>query len=134
MTRIVLDTNIWILFLINKDYSKLDSLLVSGNVKLLFSEELLSEFITVTERPKFKKYFATADVETILETIDDYAEFIKVKTATDICRDPKDNFLLSLCKDGFADYLITGDKDLLEITQFEKTKIITISNFLNDLK
>ena len=107
MTRIVLDTNIWILFLINKDYSKLDSLLLSGNVKLLFSEELLSEFISVTQRPKFRKYFAKADVDTILDTIDDYAEFIKVKTATDICRDPKDNFLLSLCKDGFADYLIS---------------------------
>jgi len=36
------------------------------------------------------------------------------------CRDFKDNFLLSLCRDGKADFLITGDPDLLVIKKFEK--------------
>jgi hypothetical protein len=40
--------------------------------------------------------------------------------------------LLSLSIDGNADFLLTGDKDLLELTPFGETTIITISDFLKD--
>jgi predicted nucleic acid-binding protein len=52
-----------------------------------------------------------------------------------VCRDPKDNFLLALAKDGLADYLITGDRDLLSVKKFGKTQIVTLNEFekiLND--
>jgi putative PIN family toxin of toxin-antitoxin system len=65
----------------------------------------------------------------MLENIEEYAEFVSVQSNIQICRDPKDNFLLSLALDSEADFLITGDKDLLEIAQFKKTRIITISRF-----
>lgn len=51
-----------------------------------------------------------------------------------ICRDEKDNFLLALAKDSGADYLITGDKDLLILKTIEKTKILTIVDFLNTVE
>lgn len=41
-----------------------------------------------------------------------------------ICRDDDDNHLLALAKKSNADYIITGDKDLLDINKFEKTRII----------
>jgi predicted nucleic acid-binding protein len=34
-----------------------------------------------------------------------------------------------LAKDGNANYLITGDNDLLVLKKFEKTKIVTLSDF-----
>lgn len=40
-----------------------------------------------------------------------------------------DTNLLSLAKDNGADYLITGDNDLLILEKFEKTKIITIKEY-----
>ena len=46
-----------------------------------------------------------------------------------MCRDPNDDFLLILAKDGKADYLITGDKDLLILNPFNKTKICTPTEF-----
>ena len=46
------------------------------------------------------------------------------------CRDVKDNYLLALSKDADADYLITGDKDLLVLKQFENTLIVTLPQFL----
>jgi uncharacterized protein len=49
-----------------------------------------------------------------------------------ICRDAKDNFLLSLCHDSSADYLITGDKDLLAIKNIGATKIISMQKFLEE--
>lgn len=50
--RIIIDTNLWISFLLSKDFSKLDKLLNSENLVLLFSRELLDEFVDVARRPK----------------------------------------------------------------------------------
>jgi len=130
--RILLDTNIWISFLITKDYSKLDDLIFTRKTILLFSRELLDEFIAVAKRPKLRRWFSPEDVESILETIDEYAEFVTIKSKIAICRDPKDNFLLSLSVDGNADFLITGDQDLLDLKKINNTKILTISNFLQN--
>jgi uncharacterized protein len=131
VSRIILDTNLWISFLISKDFSKLDEILFQKKIVLVFSKELLDEFLEVTKRPKFRRFFSKTDVENILETIDEYADFVIVKSKTTICRDPKDNFLLSLAKDGKADFILTGDNDLLTIGVFEKTSIETISDFLS---
>jgi uncharacterized protein len=130
VSRIIIDTNLWIGFLITKDYTKLDKIIFSGQGVLVFSNELLDEFLVVANRPKFRKYFSKTDIEDILETIEEYADFVHVKTSIDICRDSKDNFLLSLSIDGNADFLITGDDDLLDLVSFGETKIISISNFL----
>ena len=62
------------------------------------------------------------------------AESINIISNVKVCRDPKDNFLLALANDGKADYLLTGDKDLLELKKFGKTKIITITGFFNEMK
>jgi putative PIN family toxin of toxin-antitoxin system len=127
--KIILDTNLWISFLIKKDFSKLDALLFSGQIKLVFSDELLEEFLTVVKRPKFRRYFTTTDIEEIVETIEEYAEFVDVKTLVRVCRDEKDNFLLSLAIDSNASYLLTGDLDLLALKSFNNTTITTIADF-----
>ena len=132
VSRIIIDTNLWISFLITKDFTKLDEIIFSRQGVLIFSQELLDEFIAVAKRPKFRRFFSPDDIEEILETIDEYADFVKVETKTEVCRDPKDNFLLSLSIDGNAGYLLTGDKDLLELSRFGETTILTITDFLND--
>jgi len=100
--------------------------------KAVLSQELLNEFLEVARRPKFRRFISSADIEGILETIDEYADFVKVQTRIEICRDPKDNFLLSLSIDGNADFLLTGDKDLLDLVKFGETTILTISDFMQD--
>ena len=62
----------------------------------------------------------------------EHGEFITVTSSTNICRDPKDNFLLSLSKDGKASYLITGDKDLLDLKRFGKTQIVTMKKYSSE--
>ena len=132
VSRIIIDTNLWISFLITKDFTKLDEIIFSRHGILVFSQELLDEFLAVARRPKFRRFFSASDIEEILETIDEYADFVKVQTKIEVCRDPKDNFLLSLSVDGNADFLLTGDKDLLDLTKFGETTIVTISDFLQD--
>jgi putative PIN family toxin of toxin-antitoxin system len=128
--RIVVDTNIFISFLISDTYSKLDKQLQAGKIRFLFSEELLNEFLKVVSRPKIKKYFTDHDLAKLLESISDHAEFIEVTSHVDVCRDKKDNFLLALCDDGKAEYLLTGDEDLLVLKKFKKTTILKISEYL----
>lgn len=130
--RIIIDTNLWISFLLTKDYSKLDKLFSKNDLILLFSEELLEEFVEVARRPKFKKYFAVADLDSLLGEIHLKAEFFEVTSEINICRDPKDDFLLSLAQVGNATHLITGDKDLLEIKMFGETLILTITEYLEN--
>lgn len=67
----------------------------------------------------------------MLLSLEDYVELVKVKSKVEICRDPADNFLLALSKDGEANFLITGDQDLLDLEGFGITKIISLTNFLN---
>jgi uncharacterized protein len=128
--KVIVDTNLWISWLITKDYKKLDKLLVNKKTKLVFSIELFEEFIEVANRPKLKKYFSKTDLEILIELIDELAYFIDVKSNIELCRDAKDNFLLSLAVDAKADFLLTGDKDLLELKKIKGTKIITIADFI----
>ncbi len=127
--RAVLDTNLWISYLISKKLSRMDSLFDNDQLVLLFSAELLEEFVEVANRPKFRSYFSFEDIEELLGLIDVYGEMVKVTSETNICRDPKDNFLLSLASDGQADYLVSGDKDLLDLKTFGSTKILRYSDF-----
>lgn len=122
--KIIIDTNLWISFLLTNDFSKLDKLFSDQLLTLLFSQTLLDEFIEVSQRPKFRKYFTLPHLQNLLIQIRKRAEFIEVISNIEICRDPKDNFLLSLAKDGKATHLITGDKDLLYIKVLAKLKLL----------
>lgn len=128
--KIILDTNLWISFLISKKFSQIDELIEKRKIILIFSNELLEEFIDVVSRPKFKKYFSKNDVEKILEYFDQFGKLTKVTSDINLCRDEKDNFLLNLSVDSKADYLLTGDKDLLILEKIENTTILTFSEFI----
>ncbi|WP_079720583.1 putative toxin-antitoxin system toxin component, PIN family [Salegentibacter holothuriorum] len=131
--RIILDTNLWISFLISKNHMEIDQLIKTEKVVLIFSNELLEEFIEVVKRPKFKKIFAKKDIEKLLDIFDQFADLITVTSKLKICRDEKDDFLLNLAVDGSADYLVTGDKDSLILKKIDKTKILTYSELLEIL-
>ncbi|RYZ61621.1 MAG: putative toxin-antitoxin system toxin component, PIN family [Chitinophagaceae bacterium] len=120
--RVIIDTNLWISFLLTKDFAAIDKLFANQSVTLLFSQELLEEFIEVAQRPKFKKYFSRKELYEILQWLSLHAKFIAVTTLADACRDQKDNFLLSLAADGKATSLLTGDKDLLALKTTEKQR------------
>ena len=130
--RIIIDTNLWISFILTGDSSKLDEVINEDSSVLLFSIELLEELIDVASRPKFRKYFPTEDLISLLYQIEKNSEFINVVSSVEICRDPKDNFLLSLAQDGQATHLISGDKDLTEIGNFGETVILTIAEYLKE--
>lgn len=132
--KLIIDTNLWISFIISNKLNLLDPFLYTKKAKLLFSEELITELRETVSKPRLKKYFKTNDLEEMLLTFEPFVDLIEVESVVTVCRDFKDNFLLSLAKDGKADYLLTGDKDLLELIKFGKTRIITITAFIEGAK
>ena len=125
--KIIIDTNLWISFLISNQIQFVSELVLARH--LIFSDELLSEILNVVWRPKLQKLFSEENIKVLFEIINDYAEFIEVSSEINICRDKKDNYLLALAKDSQADFLITGDDDLLSLKEFEGTKIIKIADY-----
>ena len=128
--KIIIDTNLWISFLIGKQLANLKDLIVEETIKVIVSEQILEEIITVTQRPKLQKYFSQSKVNELIKFLKITGIYVEIKSVVSICRDAKDNYLLALAKDSQANFLITGDEDLLILQQFEQTAIITYADFL----
>lgn len=133
--KVILDTNLLISFLISKKRNFLQPLFIHKEIQLIISEELLAEFMEVIKRPKFRNYFSEEQAIVLLNLLEERALFVEtINLGVDDCRDSKDNFLLSLAKQSNAYFLITGDKDLLELDPYQSTRITTITHFQEIIK
>jgi putative PIN family toxin of toxin-antitoxin system len=128
--RVLIDTNLWLSFIISKKNYQIEQLVIQNKIILLFSDKLLSEIDETINKPKLKKYFGNNALGIMLDSFAKHIELINVTSNIAICRDPKDNFLLNLAIDGKADYILTGDKDLLVLEHIGATKIVSFSEFI----
>jgi len=135
--RVAIDTNVLISAVI-KPQNRMGLILVrlrKGDYVLLYSEELLDELAEVMARPKLRKYGLNPETASaVIDSILTKGEAVKLMTVLDICRDPDDNLLLSLAVDGHADYVVSGDKDLLDLTEIQGIPIVTPAEFLDALE
>ena len=131
--RVVIDNNIWISFLIGKTLTGLSKNIINGQILILFSDDLFSELIEVLKRPKFKKYFSETAIEDLVSLLYKKVELIEITKHFEDCRDEKDNFLLDLAVSGHANYLVTGDADLLILNPFQGVEIISYQYFQNQI-
>ena len=127
--KVIFDTNVWISFLIGKRLSFINNYISNGQITIITTEQLLKEIKEVTSRERLKKYFPQESVIELLELLETIAEKVEIEPTHFINRDPKDNFLLDLIDFSKADYLVTGDKDLLVHNPFKSATILTPSNF-----
>lgn len=132
--RVVVDTNLWISLLIGGKLGGLLEVLADPKLELVSTELLMAEIVNVTQRPKFRKYFSEEKVETLMEWMDDVMTTVTIDKITPRCRDPKDNYLLELAVQSNAIYLVSGDSDLLVMQQVEGCRIMTYSQFIDEIK
>ncbi len=89
------------------------------------------ELEKVLARSKFDRYVTQTERQSFLldfsQTID---LILEDGFTTNECRDPKDNKYLELAVNGKAEYLITGDQDLLVLHPFQSISILRIEQFL----
>lgn len=129
--RVVIDTNIWVSFLIGKTItSGFNKLLSDKRFEILSCYELYDELKEVLSRPKFLKYITRSQTEYFLQLFSAATSSIDIVSSATFSNDPDDNFLLALAKDGNAHFLITGDKPhLLKLHMFENTQVVTFAEF-----
>lgn len=127
--KVIFDTNIWISFLIGKKLQAIKGLISNEKIIIVLSEQLLLELQTVTNRPKLKKYFRKQKVDELISFLRIIGRIYDPPLKTQISRDQKDNFLLDLAGIAKADFLVTGDKDLLVLNPFKRTRIVTPTDF-----
>ncbi len=130
--RIILDTNIYVSALINKQFrQRLTRIFDDSSIIILIDETLLTEVEDVSARPKISKYLTPAERNEFLTYLRGRCEPVVVTSVVTVSPDPDDDFLMSLSQDGKAQYLITGNKrDLLDLNEFNGTRIVTLTEFL----
>jgi putative PIN family toxin of toxin-antitoxin system len=129
--RFVLDNNILVSALLVKNsapfwvITKVEEMGV-----ILYSEATLLELNQVLNRKKFVKYFTVEEKQEFIVKLIESAELVVITESIDVCRDPKDNKFLELAVSGDADFIVSGDQDLLVLNPFRNIEIITANDFL----
>lgn len=133
--RVVLDVNVWISALLWGGVPDLVVLLAETQQIVVFaSEPLFGELETTLRRPKFEQKIQSLDttVEEILEGIRLLLQWCQ-PIAVDVpqLRDPKDLIIIATTVGANAEILVTGDRDLLILNEFEGIPILTPQKFLD---
>lgn len=129
--KVVLDTNTLISALLFRgSLAVIVDLWKSGRCKPIFSKETFSEFRTVLEYPKFS--LTTREMQIIIqEEVLPYFETVEVfEQITGICRDPDDDKFLACAVSASAAFVVSGDRDLLDLGSYKSIRTISPSDFL----
>jgi putative PIN family toxin of toxin-antitoxin system len=129
--RVVLDTNILVSALLFKgDLAKIVDLWKKGKIIPVLSRETFAEFEAVLEYPKFS--LTRQEIKVIIEEeLLPYFEVIEITEDVEgICRDTADDKFIACAVSASADFIVTGDKDLLDMGKYKAIKIISASVLL----
>ena len=138
MIRAVVDTNVLIRALIKPEgtVGPVVTHLRNGDYVLLYADPLLEELAAKLALPRIRdKYqISDQDVETILALILLRGELVIPERRITACRDPKDDVVLEVAVSGHADFIVTGDRDLLVLHPFQGIPIVEPFKFLHALE
>lgn len=110
----VLDSNIWISFIIKKKLNILTDIILNNSLIILSCKNMEDEISDVLNRPKLKKYISVKDIEEAVLLHRKLTKNIILGNIKKQNRDKDDDYLFALCKAGNAGYFVSGDKDILE--------------------
>ncbi len=131
LTKLAIDTNLWISFAIGKRLQRLRELFRDENILIVCCERSIEEFLEVSSRDSMKKYIDEEAASETLELIRRYAIKVDIKnTVVQGLNDPKDSFLFALADAANVNFILTGDKHLLSLVRHNNTAIISFSDFL----
>jgi putative PIN family toxin of toxin-antitoxin system len=112
--RVVIDTNVLLSAALRDRLPEavVKRVIAADTHEWIVSAEMLLEYEQVLRRPKFG--IAAAEVDLWLDTVRAQARTIDVQGSEPFPRDPGDAKIVACARAGNADWLITGDRDLLD--------------------
>ena len=126
--KVVLDTNIFVSALVfGGKPEKVYRLVLKRKIITYISLPIITEIIEVLTK-KFN--FNQIKLQQIERKIKKFFIVVNPSKVIDKVRDPDDNRVLEAAVEGNCDFIITGDKDLLDLGKFKKIKILTAEEFL----
>ena len=127
--RVIFDSNIWVSFAIGKRLNELRMALTHPNIEVFVCRKLLREVRAVIQQPKLLKYISQ-DRQKLLVELMQACQCVDIVEQISISRDPNDDYLLDLAATTDADFLVTGDKDLLILKSFQNANIVSFASFM----
>ena len=128
LLKLVLDTNTIIsAFFWEGNEAELFRKIEQGKANLYITREILKEVEEVIKRPKFSEVMRKANLtpDQIMQKIVSLSHLvIAPKLGIKVCRDEKDNKFLECAESAKADYLISGDEDLLSLKEYKRISIV----------
>ena len=132
MVRVVLDTNVLVSAIIDDGKPRRLVVELLDKHTVILSRQMLAELADVLSRDKFTVTSSQGDrfVSSLVrmsKMVPDNARF-KV-----VLEDPDDDEVLNTAYSGRAEFIVTGDRHLLALEKFKKTKIVTVNQMLEIL-
>jgi len=131
--KIVPDTNIFISSLFwGGNPRKIVERIIDGKDMLFTCKEILHEAASVLARPKFK--MSDEYIARFISSLEEVAHYVTlIGVVQHACRDSDDNRILECAWLANADYIITGDADLLALEEFRGVRIVTAIEYLTKI-
>lgn len=126
MHNVVLDANVFVSFLLSHraPISTILDLWTRGELMVCYSTEILDELKMALNYPKIRKLVSNSESESLINAVKVLGILVIPAKTVEVCRDKKDNKYLEVCLESASKFLISGDKDLLALGEFEDTKIV----------
>jgi len=133
MIRAVLNTNVFLRALINS-HSRCGRLLdeFADDYELVLSPAIVREVLEVLHRPRLRAKFSQItqlDIARIIALFEQ-AQVVDPQDVLPVCRDPDDDKFLACARSAGAKYLVTEDKDLLVLEEYEGARICQPAEFI----
>lgn len=133
MIKVVFDTVVFVRSLINP-YSWWGKIIFeySNNYRLFVSKPVLKEIFEVLQRPELTSLFSSLkdfDKDRVIQIISQ-AEAVRIPNVARVSRDINDDFFIATAKAANAQYLVSADRDLLDIKEYEGIEIIDAQTFI----
>ena len=104
---------------------------IRGRIQIITSPVLLDELEDLLEE-KFR--FSAEAARATRAEIEALADVVEPGDLPDVCRDPDDNEVLGAAATGAAEVIVTGDRDLLELSTFEDIRILRLAQYARLLR
>jgi putative PIN family toxin of toxin-antitoxin system len=137
MQKVVIDTNVLISALIQRSFPYLivQELFLEHRFQICVSQDLMSEYYEVLNRPKFSKFpDFVVKAEGLLVKIESNSKIYKPQIKLDLITDPDDNMILELADECNADFVITGNTTDFTFPKYKNTKIVTPKEYWDNYK
>jgi putative PIN family toxin of toxin-antitoxin system len=132
MVRAVIDTNVLVSAITHNGKPRRLVLRLLETHTVILSSQMLAELADVLSREKFS--VSSSQVDRFLTSLVNACKIMPDNPRFKVVfEDPDDDVVINVAYSGKADYIVTGDKHLLDLSQFKKTRIVTVNEMLETL-